>query len=79
MADEKNSAALDEPESMDIKEVTAKTPAMAAPSGPDLDVRAAASALKNAILAARRAGFVVDFRESDLDRIPISATAKALG
>jgi len=56
----------------------AKTVAVAQ-TGPEFKVRDAAAALKAAIIEARQAGFVVEFREGDLDRIPISATAKALG
>lgn len=50
-----------------------------AQTGPEFKVRDAAAVLKAAILEARQAGFVVEFNEGALDRIPISATAKALG
>lgn len=65
------------PASAEAKDTAAKI----ASSGSTADkaVRDAATALRKAIADAREAGFVVDFRDDVLDRIPISATAKALG
>lgn len=62
------------PEAKDVAEKIATSG-----TSPDVVVRDAADRLRKAIADARAAGFVVDFKDEVLGRIPISATAKVAG